>query len=129
MTYPDGEKMACRKCGERFPFKVVINKNVPAPCAASQPIEPDKFAEEREYMKNKLSDLNNHLFEQLERLNTTDLQGDKLSKEIERSKAVTSVAHEIILNGKLTLDAIIAVKEKGINNLMPTMLAMEEKKK
>lgn len=80
-------------------------------------------------MKNKLGDLNNHLFEQLERLNTTDLKGEELREEIERSKAVTSVAHEIILNGKLALDAIVAIKDKGINSLMPAMLAMEEKKK
>lgn len=77
-------------------------------------------------MKNKLNDLNNHLFEQLERLNTTDLKGEKLTEEIERSKAVTSVAHEIILNGKLTLDAMVAIKEKGINNLLPGMIGLEK---
>lgn len=128
-VYCDQGMNACRTCGQRWPLKVVIVKNIPAPCAAPQPIEPDNYAKEKEYMKNKLGDLNNHLFEQLERLNTTDLKGEKLREEIDRSKALTSVAHEIILNGKLTLDAIIAIKEKGINNLMPAMLAMEEKKK
>lgn len=43
-------------------------------------------------MQNTLGDLNNHLFEQLERLGSEDLEGDTLDKEIARSKAVTDVA-------------------------------------
>lgn len=56
-------------------------------------------------MKNKLTDLNNHLFSQLERLSDEDLTGEALQAELQRSYAVTGVAKEIISNGRLLLDA------------------------
>lgn len=55
--------------------------------------------------RNKLIDLNNHLFEQLERLNDEDLTGEELEKEIERSKAVTQIGRVIVDNARLALDA------------------------
>lgn len=56
-------------------------------------------------MKNTLGDLNNHLFAQLERLNDEDLKGDALAEEINRAKAINSVAIQIISNGSLVLSA------------------------
>ncbi|WP_077621538.1 hypothetical protein [Sediminibacillus massiliensis] len=56
-------------------------------------------------MKNTLGDLNNHLFAQLERLSDEDIDGEKLNEEINRAKAVTSVASKIIENGTLVLEA------------------------
>jgi len=42
--------------------------------------------------RNKLSDLNDHLFEQLERLSDEDLTEEQLEKEIKRAKAVSGIA-------------------------------------
>ena len=55
--------------------------------------------------RNTLSDLNNHLFEQLERLNDDDLTEEDLQKEIARAKAVSNIAAQIINNGQLALNA------------------------
>lgn len=65
-------------------------------------------------MKNKLSDLNNHLFAQLERLNDESLKGDDLEREIERSRAVTGVSKEIVANARLVLDADKHKREYGL---------------
>jgi|LSQX01.2.fsa_nt_gb hypothetical protein len=43
-------------------------------------------------MKNTLTDLNNYLFETLERLIDDDMTEESLKKEITRSQAVTAVA-------------------------------------
>ncbi|MCD8825408.1 hypothetical protein [Staphylococcus gallinarum] len=56
-------------------------------------------------MRNTLGDLNNHLFEQLERLNDESIDGETLKEEIERSKAVSNIARGIIDNGNLILQA------------------------
>lgn len=56
-------------------------------------------------MKNTLGDLNNYLFQQLERLNDEDLKGENLEIEIKRSKAISEIAKNIINNGSLVLAA------------------------
>lgn len=74
-------------------------------------------------MKNKLIDLNDHLFAQMERLSDETLDGDKLKQEIERAKSITGVANAIVANGKLALDA---QKEFGGTKQMPPMLGNGE---
>lgn len=56
-------------------------------------------------MKNKLTDLNDHLFPQLERLGDEELSSEQLTAEIERSRSIATISREIITNGRLLLDA------------------------
>ena len=56
-------------------------------------------------MKNKLSDLNNHLFAQLERLGDEDLSAEALSAEIERARSVSMIAKNITENARTIIDA------------------------
>lgn len=76
-------------------------------------------------MKNKLIDLNDHLFAQLERLSDEDLQGDDLAREIERSRAVSGVARHIIDNARLALDAEKALGERLIEKT-PAMIGISD---
>lgn len=56
-------------------------------------------------MNNKLTDLNNHLFAEIERLSDEDLSNEELQKEIDRAKAITAISSQIIQNGALALKA------------------------
>ena len=64
-------------------------------------------------MKNTLSDLNNYLFESIERLNDDELTEEELKKEILRSQAVTEVAEVIVRNGELALKTMQHLNEYG----------------
>lgn len=64
-------------------------------------------------MKNTLTDLNNHLFSQLERLGDEDLKGEELQDEIERAKAITVISTQIISTGSLALKAKTFAYEYG----------------
>lgn len=74
-------------------------------------------------MKNTLVDLNNHLFEQMERLNDDDLTEEELNREINRTKAMTDVASRIIDNAQLGLQAEKLKIEYGHREVeLPEML-------
>jgi len=60
-------------------------------------------------MKNKLADLNDHLFESIEWLGDRDLKGESLAEEIRRAEAKCKVAQQIIANANLVLKAVSAV--------------------
>lgn len=64
-------------------------------------------------MKNNLTDLNNYLFESIERLMDDELTEEQLEKEIKRSETVQKVAKTIIDNGALALQAKKHLDEYG----------------
>lgn len=72
-------------------------------------------------MSKTLSDLNDALFNQLNRL--SDATGETLPVEIDRSRAVSNLAREIIENGKLALEAQRCLGGKKGN---PKMLGVAE---
>jgi len=73
--------------------------------------------------RNKLVDLNNHLFEQLERLNDEDLTGENLDRELERTKAITGISKVIVDNARLALDAAKLKAEYALEEAeVPKML-------
>ena len=58
-------------------------------------------------MGNALSDLNNILFSQVQRLaNGENLNPEDMKKEIEKTKAIEGLSKQIISNAKLQLDAV-----------------------
>lgn len=73
-------------------------------------------------MKNKLIDLNDHLFAQLERLGDESLNQEQLKAEIERSKAIASISNQVVSNASLALQAQKFNAEYGNNVNMPVMI-------
>ena len=67
-------------------------------------------------MRNKLWDLNNLLFAQLERLDDEEMPLEALQAEIERSKAISQISGQIIQNANIQLKAAELVAEYGPNN-------------
>ena len=70
--------------------------------------------------KNKLSDLNDHLFAQLERLSDEDLTAEDLEKEVKRAGAMVQVADKITGNADLQLKAAKLFAEHG-EKLLPML--------
>lgn len=63
--------------------------------------------------KNRLSDLTDHLFAQLERLGEEDLDGETLEHEVKRAEAIVAVADQIVGNADLQLKAAKLFAEHG----------------
>lgn len=76
-------------------------------------------------MKNKLSDLNNHLFAQLERLSDEDLTPERIDQEVARAKAIVGVSDQIVGAASLQFKAaeLIARHGRGISDVIPDSMA------
>lgn len=78
---------------------------------------------------NTLGDLNNHLFEQLERINDNDLTDDELDRELKRTDGMTKIAAQIIENGRLAFKAMAHMDEYGYSQkdkAIPSMLEVRK---
>lgn len=64
-------------------------------------------------MKNKLADLNDHLFAQLERLGEEGLTAEQISQEVQRADAIVGVADQIARTADLQLKAAALVALHG----------------
>lgn len=79
-------------------------------------------------MKNKLSDLNNHLFAQLERLSDEALTAEQIGQEVERAQAIVSVSDQIIGTAALQFKAaeLVARHGRGVSDMIPTALTSRQ---
>lgn len=68
-------------------------------------------------MKNKISDLRDHMFAQLERLGQDDLSAEDLEKEIKRAQAISDVGKVIVESAKTE---VMYAKLTGLHNEAPT---------
>lgn len=64
-------------------------------------------------MKNKLGDLNNHLFAQLERMAVEDMTAEQIEQEAKRAEAIVSVSDQIVKNAELQLKAAKLFADHG----------------
>jgi uncharacterized protein YfeS len=83
--------------------------------------------EEKKMAKNKLIDLNDHLFERIEWLTDRDVKGDELTEEIKRTEVVVKVSEQIIKNADLIQRATLAAAKFGGKIKLPAMI--EDKSK
>lgn len=67
-------------------------------------------------MNNQLIDLNNMLFEQMERLNDDENSQEQFEKEIRKSKAMTDIADKILQVQELAFNIVKKTDEMGIYN-------------
>lgn len=64
-------------------------------------------------MKNKLSDLNNHLFAQIERLSDDDLSAESIEAEVKRAEAIVDISDQVLRIADVGLKAAKLFAEHG----------------
>ncbi len=76
-------------------------------------------------MKNKITDLNNHLFAQLERLGEEKISEKNLEKEIDRSKAIVQISSQLIKSASLQLKAAEIMHQSKTMNVPEEFKSLE----
>lgn len=64
-------------------------------------------------MKNKLTNLNNHLFAQLERLSEEGLTAEQIEQECQRADAIVDVSDQILEIANTQLKAAMLIANHG----------------
>lgn len=77
-------------------------------------------------MKNRLTDLNDILFAQLERLTDENAAPDVIERELARTSSVVQVADRIVENARVQLQAVKLVAEQGgdLRKQLPATLGL-----
>lgn len=77
--------------------------------------------------ENRLTDLNNALFKELNRLDQCDIKSDEMQQEITRAKAITDVGNTIINNANTVIKATETYSEwTNANVKLPQMIGIED---
>lgn len=58
--------------------------------------------------RNKISDLRDHLFAALERIDNDELSSEEIKNEVEKAKAISSIGSVLINSAKVEIDFIKA---------------------
>jgi hypothetical protein len=74
--------------------------------------------------RNKITDLNDHLFAALERLNDEEIKGEQLTEEIERAKAIATIGAKVIETMKVQTEMFSTLIENGYHPVVPDQFKM-----
>lgn len=66
-------------------------------------------------MKNKIADLNDHLFAQIERLADEALTPEQIEHEVKRGTAIVAVADQILRSASLQIQAAKIMSDHGLD--------------
>lgn len=79
-------------------------------------------------MKNSLSDLNEKLLAEMDRLTDPKLEGEKLNEEIKRADVVAKIGAVVVNNANTVLRTVDLMLEYGVSGQVPDPLLMLENK-
>lgn len=79
-------------------------------------------------MKNKLTDLNDHLFAQMERLSDESLSTDDIEKECKRADAIVAISDQIMQGANTQLKAAKLIADHGdrFGKMLPSIGGTQE---